>query len=154
MRIRKVKFKDETVTLFIEEKIGKTEKETTFKCSEKAHPDFDSALGALVPIVRKILEISDSTWIGCLRVSGVTWSESEESGVEGAVISGKVELDAADAPFCFNTPHLPFEQYSEGGEAGLMPPEGIEALEVLRSEAQAYMTGQKRAQLELTGTDA
>ena len=89
---------------------------------------------------------------GRIRISAVTFSFSEDTEVEGAVLTGQVALDGSDAPFCFNTPHLAFEQYSEGGVAKLMPEEAVDALKELRAEAAAYMLNGKRAQGDLFET--
>lgn len=126
------------------------EKATIYKCTENPHPDFIQAFSRMVAHVREILEIPETVWPGVMTVSGVSFSQSDE-GVEGAVITGFVALTTANAPFNFNTPHLPFDQYSETGESPLMPDWAQKDLELLREEAEAYMNGTKRAQQELAG---
>lgn len=150
-RITKIKYKDDvSVEIHFEEKDGKSEKVSILKCFEKPHPDFDLAFGPLVSVVYDILQLPSDWRTGCVTVTGVSFSFSEDTNVEGAVITGRVKLETSNTPFNFNTPHLPFGQYSATGESPLMTDEGIEALDKLRKEANLYMTG-KRAQLELPG---
>jgi hypothetical protein len=152
--IKKVKFKAGLVEIHKEDVIGKTTKETIFKCSEEPHPDLRQCFVEAERHVRKILEVPNEAWPGRMKIEGVTFSHSETTGVRGAVFTGKVELEGSNSPFCFNTPHLPFEQYSETGESPLMPAAAIELLESLEAEAVCYMDGSKRAQLTLEGVAA
>jgi len=148
--ITKVKVKEEAVEIRYTEHHGKIEKEVIFKCPEKPHPDMDMAMAALVRDVYDILELPADWAPQRMRITGVSFSFSEETNVEGAVISGLVELTTSNAPFCFNTPHIPFDQYSEGGTAPVMPETAVRNLNVVKEEALAYVEG-KRAQLELSG---
>jgi len=149
MRIAKIKTKDGAVEIHFEEYRDKEEKDVVFRCKEPTHQDFVSAMAALVKLAREILQLPADYRPQSMTVTGVSFSRSEETGVEGAVLTGQVELDTSNAPFCFNTPHLPFHQYSDTGEAPLMPEHGIKLLERLRKEAEAYIAGTKRAQLSL-----
>jgi hypothetical protein len=88
-----------------------------------------------------------------MRVTGVSWSMSEKTGVEGAVISAQAQLDECTSPFCFNTPFLPFDLYNEENEEQPVMPDGAQdALTALRTEVQAYIDG-KRAQGDLFRTN-
>jgi hypothetical protein len=109
-------------------------------------------MDAIVPHVRTILELPTSYKLGAIRVTGVTVSHSEDTEVEGAVITGLITLDTADSPFSFNTPHLPFDQYAEGNVAKLMPEDAVIAIDALRTEARAFLNG-KRAQADLFSVD-
>ena len=71
----------------------------------------------------------------------------------GAVMTGQVALDTSDAQFNFNTPHLPFDQYSETGNSPIMPEPAQRALEKMQAEAEAFVSG-KRAQGDLFRTEA
>ena len=148
-RITKVKLKDGILVVF-EENQEKTEKETVFKCAETPHPDLVLAFANLEKDVRKILHLPLNVWDCMVKITGVSFSESESTGIEGAVITGQVELENSGSPFCFNTPHLPFAPYSPGAQTPTFPEIGIRRLEKVREEAQKYMEG-KRAQLELAG---
>ncbi|NOU05327.1 MAG: hypothetical protein HOO99_04010 [Hyphomicrobiaceae bacterium] len=153
-RIAKIKFKDGVVHILdISGQGSSNEIETTHRIFTEPHPDFKNAMSALVEHVRTILEWPVSYAIGAIRIGGVSFSMSEDSGVEGAVISGLVDLKTSQSPFTFNTPHLPFDQYNEGGTAPVMPDDAIEALEELRREARAFLKG-KRTQGDLFATDA
>ncbi|TAJ79032.1 hypothetical protein EPO44_19675 [bacterium] len=150
-RITKIKYKSPTVEIHTEEYLITSVKESVFKCTEEPHPDLKAAFAALVSHVYEILQLPSDAWPSLMTITGVSFSKHEETKIEGAVISGRVDIETCQAPFCFNTPHLPFEPYSEASEAQTMDADAIEALEKLREEAQAYMDGTKRAQMELAG---
>lgn len=146
-RITKIKQADGRIIIRAIEGEGETvEKEVVFKSAQDPHPDLIEAFRALEEHARSILEWPSNYAMGRVRITGVTFSMSESTGVEGAVMTGQVALESADAPFSFNTPHLAFDQYSEGGASKLMSVEAQEALAVLRLEAEAFMSGEKRAQ--------
>ena len=148
--ITKAKVKEDVVEIRYTENELKIEKEVIYKCKEKQHPDFDLAMSALVRDVYEILELPMDWAPQCMRITGVSFSLSEETGVEGAVITGVVELKTSNAPFCFNTPHIPFDQYSDGGTAPVMPEKTVRNLALVKEEALKYVEG-KRAQEELAG---
>ena len=150
--ITKVKVKPEAVEIRYLEKDGKADKEVIYKCPEAPHPDLDAAMSALVRDVYDILELPLDWAPQRMKITGVSFSCHEETGVEGAVITGVVELRASNAPFCFNTPHIPFDQYSDGGTAPVMSEAAIRNLEIVKHEADRYV-GDKRAQLELAGME-
>ena len=153
--ITKVKFQKEGgVEIHFDEVVGKTTKEVKFKCSELQSPDFDVAMSALVRDAYKILELPADYAPQRMKITGVSFSTSEETGVEGAVITGQVELHTSNSPFCFNTPYLPFEQHTDDGTAPLMPEEAQRNLEVLKDEALKYVEQGKRAQLDLLHAEA
>jgi hypothetical protein len=144
-RISKVKQADGRIVIHIIEGEGScSEKDITFKCSEEPHSDLLDAFNALEDHVRKLLEWAADYAKGRVKITGATYSYNENTEVEGAVISGQVALLEADGPLVFNTPHLPFDQYSETGTAKLMPDEAIVALERLRDEARQFMGGKRR----------
>ena len=148
--ITKVKVKEEGVEIRYSEKHGKVDKEVIFKCPEPPHPDMNLAMSELVRDVYNILELPMDWAPQRMKVTGVSFSMSEESGVEGAVITGLVELSTSNAPFCFNTPHISFEQYSDGGTAPVMAKTTVRNLGIVKDEALKYVEG-KRAQMELAG---
>lgn len=147
--ITKVKYKSGCVEIHQEFDHGKTSRQTIFKCVEEPHPDFKAVLVELERVARAILELPNNVWVGAMKINSVSFSLSETTGVRGAVLTGTVDLPTSNSPFCFNTPHLPFDQYSEGGDSPIMPRFGIEALGKLEEEATAYFEGSKRAQLEM-----
>src|SRR3990167_679789 len=153
--ITKVKFQKEGgVEIHFDEKVGKTTKEVKFKCSELQSPDFDNAMSALERDVYHILELPVDYAPQRMKITGVSFSESENTGVEGAVITGQVELTTSNSPFCFNTPYIPFEQHSDTGTAPIMPEAAQRNLEAIKTEALKYVEEGKRAQLDLLSVEA
>lgn len=153
-RIAKVKMtKDGQIIIVHVEKHGEfNEKEIIFKSFDAPHEDFTNALSALTAHARAILQLPKDWKEGEMRVTGVSWSMSDD-GIQGAVITGQASLDTADAPFNFNTPHLPFEQYSDSGNSPTMSVLAIEALEKLQAQAEEFMAG-KRQQQDLFAPEA
>ena len=149
-RVTKVSYKKGDWTVETTHTYGKTEKAVRFKSRETCHPDLSVAFNKLVGSVREICEFPDSLYAGKITIGGVSWSLSENTGVEGAVLSFLVELEGSNAPAAWNTPHLPYDQYNEEGpEQPTLPADTVEALEILRREALAYAKGEKRAQSDL-----
>ena len=148
MRINKIKYKPDQLEIHYEETAGKNTKEIVFRSSEKPHPDFDLSLARLIPDVYDILQLDRAWRIGAMSIRGISWSQHEDTGIEGAVITALVPLETANGPLVINTPHLPFEQYSESGESPTMDEKAKNHMEDVRTEAEAYVGG-KRAQLEL-----
>lgn len=140
--IRKVKLKPGTVEIHTSTLAGREEIESVLKSGDDPHPDLNNAFADLVRIVYDILSLPRSWCSGAVKVTGVTFSESE-SGVSGAVITGQAKLDGNEAPFCFNTPHMKLDDFA---------PFDAERLKKVREEAASFITG-KRAQLELLGAD-
>jgi hypothetical protein len=146
-RFTKISMKDSGVLFKLEEEINDRDtKEIAFRSVETPHPDFEEAMQNLVRGVRKILLWPEDYGLNAIRVTGVSLSMSESTGVQGAVITGTVSLETTNSPFCFNTPHLPFDEYSEGAEQPVMPPFVVDMIERLQAEAFAYMEDGKRAQ--------
>jgi hypothetical protein len=146
--IKKAKMKEGWLTVSLEEKRDEFERTTTVRSCEPCHEDLRIAFDNLEPVARKILQLPSDWRKGQFRIVGVSWSKSETTGVEGAVITGQIGLETADAPFNFNTPHLAFDQYSPSGNSPIMPSEGIDALEAFKGEVQAFLDG-KRAHGDL-----
>lgn len=145
-QIAKVKVKDGLVEIHATEIRGKTEKEFILKSTEAPRSELKAAMKACEGVVRRILQFPHGWMADRLTVTGVSFSLSGE--VKGAVVTGLMALDTADAPLCINTPHLPFDQYSPSGNSPTMHPDDIEVLETLEREAQSFLNG-TRAQLEL-----
>lgn len=141
-RIAKIKTKDGQITILEIANEGTThETETTHKIYKDPHPDFVTAFSDLIPHVYTILEWPAHYAQDRVRVTGVSFSKSENTGVEGCVLTGTVVLEECDAPFCFNTPHMPFEQYNEDGMAKLFPEDAKDAVDLLREEAEKLLKG-------------
>lgn len=151
-RVSKVSLKDGVVTANTTSHDENSERESSVRSALAPHADFYAALEALVPHVRRILGLPDNVWLGQIKVTGVSFSHSEKTDVEGAVIICQAVVPGADSPFCFNTPHLPFDHYSETGDGKIMPHDAIEDIEELRRETSKLLAG-KSAQGDLFETD-
>lgn len=145
-RIAKIKMKEGQIIIVLSEKQDdQNERETTLKSYDAAHQDFLTSIDALCTHARSILDLPHDWKRDEMRITGVSFSMSETTGVEGAVISGQVSLTGADAPFNFNTPHLPFESYSETSNGPVMPEDAQTAISRVADEAMKFIKG-KRAQ--------
>jgi hypothetical protein len=155
IRIAKAKIKDGQFIVEITGRDKDTEKLTTLTCSKsKIHADLEAAFAGLADSVREILEWPSNLYkpygsdTDDIRVTGVSWSWSQSTEVEGACIVFQVDLEGCTSPFCGTTPHLPFDQYSEGGEQPVMPDGAQDALNALKAEVQRFIDG-KRVQGDL-----
>jgi hypothetical protein len=154
IRIAKAKIKDGQLIVELEGHDKDTERHTVVKCAQdKLHAGLMEAFAALSPSVREILEwpgylYNETAGHDRIRVTGVSWSHSETTDVEGACIVFQVDLENCTSPFCGTTPHLPFDQYSEDGNAPVMPDGAQDGLNRLKAEVQAFLDG-KRAQGDL-----
>jgi len=152
-RIAKVGFKDGAFQVVIKHEDAHQKKDTVVTCKDDPHPDLHAALAALEPFVREVFLWEPGQYSGRVKVRSVSFSMSEGTDVEGAVISGGVELDADPSGFNWTTPHRPFDQYSEGGNATLWCDEAQAAFRDLRREADAFIKGSKRRQGELFASE-
>ena len=153
-RIAKAGFKDGQLQVVQRCRSNDTERTITISCSKsRCHPDLEAAFDALGPSVREILEWPNSLYGNRLRITGVSWSYSETTDVEGACITFQADLEDSNSPFCGTTPHLPYDQYSEGGEQPVMPDGAQDALNALKEEVDRFLAG-KRAQGDLFGQEA
>lgn len=158
-RIAKARLKDHQLIIELKGHDKDTERVTTVTASkEKVHPDLEAAFAALSPSVREILEWPSHLYYDGIpselrhrdriTVTGVSWSYSETTEVEGACIVFQAALEGCNSPFCGTTPHLPFDQYAEDGDQPVMPDGAQDALNALKAELQAFLDG-KRAQGDL-----
>lgn len=151
-RIKSIKFKDNRIEIVVLETWGEgNEREWSLRCLEEPDPALPKSVEKLTPEVKSLLDLP-STWAkDAMRVMKISWSNSESTGVEGATMTCRVELECANSPLIFNTPHLPFEQYSPTGNQPTMPDKLQRLLEAVRGHAMAYADG-KRAQISLLET--
>lgn len=122
------------------------ERSWTLRCYEEPRPELPEAMAALEPHVRGLLGLPEDWARGAIGVAKVSWSWSEKTDIKGASVSCHVHLDAADSPLILNTPHLPYEPYSDGGKC--LPEDMVEALEELERCVAEYLDG-ARSQGEL-----
>jgi hypothetical protein len=155
-RIAKARLKDGQLIVELQGHDKDTERHTVVKCAQdKLHAELMEAFAALSPGVREILELPSNAWTDGLcfresiRVTGVSWSLSETTGVEGACLVFQVDLEGATSPFNGVTPHLPFGQYTEDGNAPVMP-DGVQVrLDELRRQVEAFLDGKRADQGDL-----
>lgn len=149
LRICKAKRKDGQLHVELEQTDSDTERKVSLRSLGGCHSDLDAAFDELAGHIREILEWPGNLYSNHMTVTGVSWSVSEKTDVEGAVISAQASLEGCNSPFCFNTPFLPFDLYNEDNENQSVMPDGAQdALRALRDEVQAYIDG-KRAQGDL-----
>lgn len=87
-RISKVKFNGLQIEIHTEErKPGQFSKESIYKSMETPSGDFKQAFDALIPVVYEILELPKEWKPGDVSVTGVSFSCSEGTEIEGAVAS-------------------------------------------------------------------
>jgi hypothetical protein len=148
-RIAKIKLVEEALEIHLERLDDDTEQKTAFRSrGHTVHPDLSDALQALQPHVRDILCLPADWCANAFDIRSISFSKSEKTGVEGAVVSCSVDLTTCNSPFFFNTPYLPIQRHTDEGVTLELSQEAIDALEKLKSEAHAYLDG-KRAQRDL-----
>src|ERR1700675_4416703 len=97
-RIAKAKFKDGQLQVELRSYDKDTDRVTVVTCSkDKCHPDLEEAFAAIAPGIREILEWPNSLYGERLRVTGISWSYSESTDVEGASIIFQVDLEDSNA---------------------------------------------------------
>lgn len=148
-RIAKIKFVDGDLDIHLEASDDDTERKTVIRSrAYTVHPDLSDALQALEPHMRAILCLPADWCSNAFGIRSISFSQSEKTGVEGAVVSCSVDLTTCNSPFFFNTPYLPIKRHTDEGVTLELSQEAIDALEKLKTEAHAYLDG-KRAQRDL-----
>lgn len=121
-------------------------KEVTFTAYDKPLEGFVSALDALTQDVLTICQFSEDYGIS-MQIRSVSLSRT--NGILGAVITCFKELDTSYAPLVINTPHLPYQPYSDGDDNAPVLPSGCkERIEKLISEAEKYINGDRAEKQE------
>jgi hypothetical protein len=147
-RFTKIKINGTGVTLQLEEVMDENNsRDVAFKSADTPHKDFTDAMDAVAKLARKILALPETYARNSFHVGGISISYSKDD-VKGVVISGWINLETANSPFFFNTPHLPYAAPSEGSTVPVVPTEGLLTLNWLEHEAAQYLNG-KRAQLDM-----
>jgi hypothetical protein len=148
-QLKKIKYDGGALEVTLAYVNDDAEYKSTVKSLGGVHPDLPLALQALVEHVRNILVLPDYWCAGAIRVTGLAFSY-RDGDLNGAVISCEVGLTTCNAPFCFSTPHLPFD--SDSGESEI-PRDAIDPIMAVVEEVNAYLAG-KRAQSELNFGEA
>ena len=144
MRITKVKYDGAKVRIEYEQarEVGDPD-EFSLNCADRPVPEFEAALAALIDDVLEICELPPEYAKG-IKVRGVSISWTND--VMGACVTALRTLQTANSPLVINTPHLPSDQYSEGGEAPLMSEEFVDHVETLMDRATDYINGTRAQQ--------
>jgi hypothetical protein len=122
------------------------EREWHMRCVEEPDPVFPEALQKLVPEIKELLELPSDWADGAMKVISVSFSWAAGPKVHGASICCRADLECANSPLIFNTPHLPYDQYSEGGDQPVMPIKLIELLDEVEAQAERYLAGARAQQ--------
>lgn len=148
-RITKVKVEGARVEISGKATWGiNNEREWHIRCVEEPDPAFPEAMQKLVPEIKEMLELPEDWAAGAMKVISVSFSWSASVKVRGASICCRADLECANSPLIFNTPHLPYDQYSETGQQPVMPEKLIELLDEVEHQAERYLSG-ARAQQDL-----
>lgn len=153
IRFKKIKVTSEQkITLVYEqENNNRTMDEYSMTCSDKARPEFYSAMKDLAPHVIEMCELPNN-YLERIDVRGVSFSYGGEKEVMGATITAQMMLNKSNCNLNLNTPHKASESYSDGDgdPKQLLSCECVDALKTLCAEAQLYIEGD-RAQTKLFG---
>lgn len=145
-QINKVSYKDRNVLIEYEllPNVGEESSdlnEIKLKSSDEPLEEFKTALRSLAPHVEKICCLPEG-FCNQAEVRGVSFSWSND--IMGAVITTLVPLETANSPMTINTPHLPSQPYSEGGETPVLSDDCIDALKKLLAEAERYINHERK----------
>lgn len=150
MKYRKIKFNGTEVHIerMVKSASAHDERTDTLKSFDAPRPEFNDAMQAFAPSVRRLLELPGDY---DLRVTGLSISYQAESERRGLVITCQKKLADANAPLVFNTPHLPEKDIDDPNPS--WPQEWYDLLDDLCEQATAYVDG-KREQQDLFGDEA
>ena len=143
---KKIRNKDDQVILVYEDETPHGNDKYTMESFDEPAPEFKKALNGLAQHVIDICELSDEAPDN-FNVKGISLSDTD--GITGVTITALKQLVHSNAPLVLNTPHKPFEPYTEGGDtSNCLTSDQIEAVEKLIEAARDYLRG-KRAQGDL-----
>lgn len=145
-RIRKVKYRDGTVTIVYEVERADASDKYTMECSEQPTPAFHTALRELQGHVAVWVD-QPVAWGKDLEIVGVTLTWNRD--VMGAVVTAIKPVECG--AWCINTPHLASEVSYEDGPC--MDWACFRALERVIDQAERYVDGERaQGQLPLGAT--
>ena len=142
MRISKIKYNKDELTVITCDDNPSLQKETKHKSYNKPHDDFIEALNSLEEALRGICYFSDEWCENKIKIIGVSISFSSNE-IKGACITGLCDIRDGGSPLTINTPHLPYENYSETGTSPTMPVKYQELINNLEKEAIEFLKGKK-----------
>ena len=115
----------------------------SMKSKDRPTKDFDDALQAFAPQVRKILGLPKDYDLD-IRSVAVKMDPDEPDTVESVIISGVHAIEKSNRPLNLNVPMLELEAFPKLGEL----------IDALHEEAQAYAFQRKRQQLDAMAPEA
>ena len=145
MRIKKVRITKYSQIHMIYTQGSDNQDEYSFTCSEKARPEFYTAMKAMAEHVIDMCELPES-YLDRITVRGVSYSYGGEAEVMGAVISASMELKESYQPLNLTTPHKASEMYNPetpDDDMQLLSSDCMKALEALQVECEAYIRGDR-----------
>jgi len=147
LQINKVKYDRKAGQVTIEyEQVGIDEVKITLKSNDEPLPELVDCFNNLIPYVETICQLPDG-YCNDAEIRGVSLSWT--NGVMGVVVTCLVPLDNANSPMVINTPHVPAEQYSEGGESPVLSKNVVIVVEELINEAEKYINGERKPDSQL-----
>ena len=149
MRIRRVKYNGQKVTIEYEKEKGKdTEQADTLLLVSADQPieSFKKALQALSSDVVNICEFQG----GDVDVRGCSFSWTKDN--MGVVITALKPVQVTNAPLVVNTPHMTEKSTSanDADSGGTMPRGMVKKLKTVLMEAERYVSGTRAPQKQGT----
>lgn len=145
MRIRKVKITKYNQISMVYEQGSSNQDEYSFTCSEKARPEFYTALANMAEFVLDMCELPES-YLERITIRGVSYSYGGDNDTMGAVISASMNLEESYQALNLVTPHKASAMYcpdTPDDEKQLLSGDCIEALKALIIECEAYVKGDR-----------
>ena len=159
IQINKFKYEHKTGAVTVEyEQLfeGTDDIKITLKSNDKPLSELIEKLDSLSRQVEIICDLPNG-YCNHAEIRGVSFSHT--NGVLGAVITALIPLTNANSPMVINTPHLPSEQYSEGGQSPLLPQKATYALKEILGLVEKYINGERekeetnQMEIELIGVN-
>nr|DAL55741.1 MAG TPA_asm: hypothetical protein [Caudoviricetes sp.] len=141
-RVRKIKI-DTNAKIIIDWDLalddGTTWDEYHMRCSDLPRPEFFQALAEIGRDVLELLEFP-STWLGDIKVRGVTYTYSDK-GNKGVVITAVRDLNKSSRQMNLVTPCFLYD--SDNPDTFTIPYFTLERLNKLEEEAERYIDGDR-----------
>ena len=145
-QINKIKYNSKTGEVIIEYDLLVTDEvKITLKSDDRPLEDFRIQFERLVPFVEQICQLPEG-FCSEAEVRGVSLSYSHD--VMGAVITCLIPLVTANGPMIVNTPHIPADQYNDGGQAPVLPSGCVKVLAEMIIQAERYIDGEREVVID------
>jgi hypothetical protein len=147
LQINKVKYDKKLGLVTIEyDQIGDDEVKITLKSTDAPLDELVDCFYNLIPYVETICQLPDG-YCNDSEIRGVSLSWT--NGIMGVVVTCLIPLDNANSPMVINTPHVPSEQYSEGGQSPVLSKDVVTVIKTLIEEATRYINGERKPDVQL-----